>query len=155
MEIILLFKFENLQPQKPAPVFYEIAVLKHFSIFTGKHMCWSLFLIKLKSWRPATLLKEDSNTLVFQWILQNFQGHLFWRTFANGCFCTQVACHKIPTNKTRYSLQQDQSLMLSHSMDLQVQKYIVISKKGHTSRSKMSILQTFCCKRIMYSVIME
>ena len=22
------------------------AVLKHFAIFTGKHLCWSLFLIK-------------------------------------------------------------------------------------------------------------
>ena len=23
------------------------AVLKHFAIFTGKHLCWSIFLIKL------------------------------------------------------------------------------------------------------------
>ena len=30
--------------------------------FTGKHLCWSLFLIKLQAFRPATLLKRDSNT---------------------------------------------------------------------------------------------
>ena len=33
-------------------------VLKNFTIFTGKHLCWSLFLIKLQVWRPATLSKE-------------------------------------------------------------------------------------------------
>ena len=39
-------------------------VPKHFAIFTGKHLCWSLFFIKR---RPATLLKREvfSNTGVF------------------------------------------------------------------------------------------
>ena len=26
--------------------FFEIGVLKNFTLFTGKHLCWSLFLIK-------------------------------------------------------------------------------------------------------------
>ena len=43
--------------------------LKYFAIFAAKHLCWSLFLIKLQAWRP--LLKRDSNTNVFLWILQN------------------------------------------------------------------------------------
>ena len=34
------------------------AVLKHFAIFTGKHMCWSIFLIKLQVSRPVNLLKR-------------------------------------------------------------------------------------------------
>ena len=38
------------------------------------------FLIKLLAWRPATLLKRDSNTLAFLWILRNFYDHLFFRT---------------------------------------------------------------------------
>ena len=38
------------------------AVLKNFAIFTGKRLCWGLFLIKLQVSRPATLLKRDSNT---------------------------------------------------------------------------------------------
>ena len=30
-----------------SPVFLKIGVLKKFAIFTGKHLCWGLFLIKL------------------------------------------------------------------------------------------------------------
>ena len=36
----------NIQKQPPK-VFYKRAVLKNLAIFTGKHLCWSLFLIKL------------------------------------------------------------------------------------------------------------
>ena len=35
-------------------------VLKIFSNFTGKHLCWSLFFTKSQAFRPATLLKRDS-----------------------------------------------------------------------------------------------
>ena len=38
------------------------AVLKNFSIFTGKQLCWSLFLMKLQAWRlhrcfPVNIVK--------------------------------------------------------------------------------------------------
>ena len=33
--------------KQPPEVFYKKAVLKSFAIFTRKHLCWSLFLIKL------------------------------------------------------------------------------------------------------------
>ena len=39
----------------------EKGTLKNFENFTGKHLCWRLFLIKLQAFRPATLLKRDSN----------------------------------------------------------------------------------------------
>ena len=42
-------------------VFYKKGVLKDFKNFIGKHLCWSLFLIKLQAW------------------------HLFWRTSADDC----------------------------------------------------------------------
>ena len=42
-------------------MFFKIGILKNFANFTGKHMCWSLFLIKLLVLRPATLLTKDSN----------------------------------------------------------------------------------------------
>ena len=32
------------------------------------------------TFRPATLLKRDSSTAVFLWILRDFWAHLFWRT---------------------------------------------------------------------------
>ena len=53
-------------------MFLKIGVLKNVANFTGIHLCWSLFLIKLQSWRPAILLKRDSNTGVILWGLQNF-----------------------------------------------------------------------------------
>ena len=37
--------------------------------FIGKHLWWTLFMLTI-------LLKSDSNTGVFLWILQNFQEHL-------------------------------------------------------------------------------
>ena len=43
-----------------SPIFFKIGVLKNFANFTWKHLCWSLFSIKLPAWRPATLLKKDS-----------------------------------------------------------------------------------------------
>ena len=46
-------------------MFFKIAVLENFAIFTGKHLCSSLFLIKLQDLIPATLSKRDSNTAVF------------------------------------------------------------------------------------------
>ena len=40
-------------------MFFKMGVLKNFAIFTGKQLCWNLFLI------TATLLKRDSNTSIF------------------------------------------------------------------------------------------
>ena len=53
-------------------------VLGNFTKFTRKHLC--------KSLRPATLLKRDSGTGVFLWILGNFSEHLFYRTPLCDCF---------------------------------------------------------------------
>ena len=33
-------------------------VLKNFTNFTGNHLCWGLYLIKLQAWRPASSLKK-------------------------------------------------------------------------------------------------
>ena len=44
---------------------FKISILKSFTIFTAKLLCWRLS-------RPATLLKRDSNAGVFPWMLQNF-----------------------------------------------------------------------------------
>ena len=48
--------------KRPPEVFYKKAVLKNFLIFTGKHLCWSLFLIKLQVLRSAALSKKNFNT---------------------------------------------------------------------------------------------
>ena len=48
-------------------MFSKIGVFKIFTNYTGKHLCWSRFSIKLPAWRAAALLKSDSNTGVFLW----------------------------------------------------------------------------------------
>ena len=53
-------------------IFFRIGVLKNFAIFKGKQLCWSLFLINSQTSRPANLLKRDSNSSIFLWILGNF-----------------------------------------------------------------------------------
>ena len=52
---------------------FKIGVLnfKNFATFRGKHLFWSLFLITLQVFRPGLLIKRDSNTAVFLWILRN------------------------------------------------------------------------------------
>ena len=42
---------------------------KSFSIFTRKHLCWSVFLIKLQACKPATSFKRDFTT--------SLSGHLW------------------------------------------------------------------------------
>ena len=53
-------------------MFFKIDFVQDFALFTGKHLRWSLFLTKLQTFMSATLLKRDSNTSVFLWILRNF-----------------------------------------------------------------------------------
>ena len=38
----------------------------------GKHLCWSLFLVKFQAWRHINLLKRDCNRDVFLRILRSF-----------------------------------------------------------------------------------
>ena len=49
------------EQKQPPEVFYKKAVLENFAIFTGKNLCWSLFLKKLEAFKPATLLNRNSN----------------------------------------------------------------------------------------------
>ena len=51
--------------------FVQKGVPKKLRNFTGKHLCWSLILIKLQVFRPAFLFKRDSNTAVFLRNLKN------------------------------------------------------------------------------------
>ena len=45
-------------------------VLENFAIFTGKHLYWNVFLIKLPAISPATLLERYPNKGIF--LLRNF-----------------------------------------------------------------------------------
>ena len=47
-------------------------ILKNFVNLTGKHLYWSLFLIKLQALSLQVFFKKDSNTSAFLWSLRNF-----------------------------------------------------------------------------------
>ena len=66
-------KFMKFSEAATGGVLYKKAFLKNLQF-------------SLESCRPATLLKTDSNTGVFLWILRDFYKHLFRRRSANGCF---------------------------------------------------------------------
>ena len=53
-------------------VLYKKGVLRNFTKFTGKHLCQSLLFNRVAGLKPATLVKKDSGTGVFLWILWNF-----------------------------------------------------------------------------------
>ena len=63
-------------------MFFKKDIFKNFTIFTGKHLCWSLFLIKV--WRLATLLKRYSNTMPVN--IAKFLRTLFFPEHSAGCF---------------------------------------------------------------------
>ena len=66
--------------KQPSEVLCKKGILKNFAIFTGKQLCWSLFLIKLQALRPATLLNKR---LPHSCLLANFAKFLrtpFYRT---------------------------------------------------------------------------
>ena len=44
--------------QKQAFADFKMGILKNLVNFAGKHICWSLVLIKLQFWGPTTLLKK-------------------------------------------------------------------------------------------------
>ena len=61
-------------------MFFKIGVLKNSAIFTGKHLCCSLFFDKVAGLRPGTLIKKRLQHRCFLWILQNFKEQLIYRT---------------------------------------------------------------------------
>ena len=77
-----IFHFIHLCSQRSSPpwVFRKEGVLKNFARLTGQHLCRGLFFINVSGFRPATLLKRDSDAGIFLWILWIFLRTLFYRS---------------------------------------------------------------------------
>ena len=61
-------------------MFFKIGVLKSFSIFAKKHLCSIFFfLIKLRAWRPAFLLKKCFPVNIAKFLRTAF----LWNTFCS------------------------------------------------------------------------
>ena len=66
-------------------MFFKIGVFKNFKIFTGKHLCWSLFLIMFQA-STLQVFKKRLQHRGFPVKFAKFLEHLFWRTSAGDCF---------------------------------------------------------------------
>ena len=60
--------------KQPPEVFYEKTILKIFSLFTGKHLCWSLFLIQNSAkFLRAPILKNICEQLILKMCSWNWE----------------------------------------------------------------------------------
>ena len=58
--------------EQPSQMFFKIGAVKNLAMFTGKHLCWNLFLIKLQDLRHETLLKIYCNKgILYIFILED------------------------------------------------------------------------------------
>ena len=69
---------EPLGPCNSEP--FKIESFKIFAVFTGKHLCWGLFLKKLQTFRLPTFLKSDSNTGVSCGYCRIFKNTFYYTT---------------------------------------------------------------------------
>ena len=67
------FHFESIKFRSSrSRMSFKINIFKSFARFKGKHLCWSLFVIKLAACKPANVLIRYSSTGVFLLILLIF-----------------------------------------------------------------------------------
>ena len=59
-------------------MFFKIGAIKNFAIFTGKHLCRSLFLIKLLDFKRDCRKGVCAKFLRAPFFLQNTSGDYFW-----------------------------------------------------------------------------
>ena len=61
-------------------MFFEKAVLKCFQNFTGKHLCWSLFLISLQDEGLQLYFKKAPAQVFFFEVCEIFGTHFFTKS---------------------------------------------------------------------------
>ena len=101
--------------------FFKIIVLENSAIFTVKHLCWSLFLIKLQAFRPATLL-----TLYQAGFFELLKGRrAFWLRQKNYKCCLLHSIHlKL---ETTHFLDFNKNFNISHVMKMMTSAKILIA----------------------------
>ena len=61
-------------------MFFKIEVLKNFTMFTGKHLCWSLCLVKLQSSGLPLYQKKTPVQVVFSKYCKIIKNRFFYKT---------------------------------------------------------------------------
>ena len=96
-------------------------------------MCWSLFFNKNAGLRPATLLRRNSSTGVFLWILQNFKNTFSHRTPLLAASVTAKSKRK-PLNL--YQIRKYFIINICYSWG---KKRIAVLTAEHNHRKKLKI----------------
>ena len=95
----------RVKPQKqPLKLFCKKGVLRKFANFPGRHLCWSLFLIELQTFRPANFIEKR---LQHRWFPVEFTKCLRTSNLksANDCFSNLFFHQDCPFNKLRFRLK--------------------------------------------------
>ena len=77
--------------KQPPEVFFKKGVLKNFANLTEKHLCWSLFLIKMEAWETPAQMFSCEISKIFK--NTYFEEHL--RTTADQMICNKILLEKI------------------------------------------------------------
>ena len=123
-------------------MFFKIRTLKNFTMFTGKQG-WSLFLIKLQTFRPVVLLKRDSITDVFVHQRKPAKTSAFKRDFSgfSSSFTQKqpaVVFYKKGVLKNSQNSQENSCAIVSFLLKLQAEACSFV-KKG-------TLTQVFSCE---------
>ena len=78
--VMQVFFCSGTLQKQPFEILFKISVLKNCATFTGKQLCWSVILVKLQTWRPATLLKESPTQAFCSEFCENIKNSFFNRT---------------------------------------------------------------------------
>ena len=86
------------------------------AILSDKHLCWSLILIKLQTFKPATLLKRDINTVFsceYYESLKNtyLEEHLWMAASAN-----TLSLYPLETSENPYGLESAKWIWLTSQL---------------------------------------
>ena len=69
--------------------------LKSFAKFTGKHLCWSLFLNKVEGLRPATILKKTLTQVISCDYCEIFKNTYFKEHLRTAAFQYLISANQI------------------------------------------------------------
>ena len=133
-------------------MFFKTGVIGDFAIFTGKHLCWSLFLIKLRALGLQlyfNLVPKDFNTGVFLWKLRTpfFIEHLRWLLLSvwksNGSLTISIC---------QYFFNQKQKnvgwFVLKRLIDLTSLSYLpIISRNNSNTLLMINLQKTKTCPK--------
>ena len=65
---------------------FRIGVLKNFAMFTGKHLCWSLFFNNYAGLKACNFIKKRFQHKFFPMNFAKFLRTLFLQNTSGGCF---------------------------------------------------------------------